>query len=185
MYTTCTHCRELCKLKYGTAPEIRLNGHLDCSFPYTPQPLDYILHEMFKNAMRLVTTTTYIIIVIVVILIIISVVVVITVIIIIIFIVVVIILNIFVSNSCYIYSKLLYLLPLSLPDHYCHHLCHHHYCHHCHHHHHQLLNWWKCVHAFHPISQSYTRVASVVPDSFLAWTDNQSQLGNVVLPLTQ
>lgn len=44
--------RELCTLKYGSAPEIRLNGHLDCSFPYIPQPLDYILHEMFKNAMR-------------------------------------------------------------------------------------------------------------------------------------
>ena len=54
----CVHSRELCTLKYGSAPEIRLNGHLDCSFPYIPQPLDYILHEMFKNAMRCVTTST-------------------------------------------------------------------------------------------------------------------------------
>jgi len=44
--------RQMCEVKYGHAPEVRLNGHLSANFPYIPQPLDYILHELLKNAMR-------------------------------------------------------------------------------------------------------------------------------------
>ena len=39
-------------MKYGRAPEVRLNGHLTKTFPYIPQPLEYIMHELLKNAMR-------------------------------------------------------------------------------------------------------------------------------------
>ncbi|ELT93703.1 hypothetical protein CAPTEDRAFT_160347 [Capitella teleta] len=42
----------MCEVKYGHAPEVRINGHLNASFPYIPQPLDYIMHEVLKNAMR-------------------------------------------------------------------------------------------------------------------------------------
>jgi [3-methyl-2-oxobutanoate dehydrogenase (acetyl-transferring)] kinase len=44
--------REMCEVKYGHAPDIRINGHLSATFPYIPGPLDYIIHEMLKNAMR-------------------------------------------------------------------------------------------------------------------------------------
>jgi len=40
------------EVKYGKAPEVRVNGHLGSTFPYIPQPLDYIMHEMLKNSMR-------------------------------------------------------------------------------------------------------------------------------------
>ena len=46
--------RKLCIDKYGKAPEVRLNGHLSATFSYIPQPLDYILCEVLKNAMRFV-----------------------------------------------------------------------------------------------------------------------------------
>ena len=42
----------MCEIKYGHAPEVRINGHLNATFPYIPQPLDYVLHEMLKNCMR-------------------------------------------------------------------------------------------------------------------------------------
>jgi len=38
--------------KYGKAPEVQLGGNLSATFSYIPQPLDYILHEILKNAMR-------------------------------------------------------------------------------------------------------------------------------------
>lgn len=44
--------REMCEVKYGHAPEIRINGHLSANFPYIPGPLDYVMHEILKNAMR-------------------------------------------------------------------------------------------------------------------------------------
>ena len=51
--TMCALCfREMCEVKYGHAPEIRINGHLSATFPYIPGPLDYIMHEILKNAMR-------------------------------------------------------------------------------------------------------------------------------------
>jgi [3-methyl-2-oxobutanoate dehydrogenase (acetyl-transferring)] kinase len=44
--------RKLCLEKYGKAPEVRLSGHLSVTFAYIPQPLDYMLFEVLKNAMR-------------------------------------------------------------------------------------------------------------------------------------
>ena len=37
--------------KYGKAPEVRLGGNLSATFSYIPQPLDYMLLEVLKNAM--------------------------------------------------------------------------------------------------------------------------------------
>ena len=44
--------RQLCMEKYGKAPEVRLGGNLSATFSYIPQPLDYMLLELLKNAMR-------------------------------------------------------------------------------------------------------------------------------------
>ncbi|EEC04863.1 3-methyl-2-oxobutanoate dehydrogenase [lipoamide] kinase, mitochondrial isoform X1 [Ixodes scapularis] len=38
--------------KYGKSPPIKYNGHLTCSFPYIQLPLDYIIPELLKNAVR-------------------------------------------------------------------------------------------------------------------------------------
>ncbi|CAH1801471.1 unnamed protein product [Owenia fusiformis] len=43
---------KICELKFGRAPNVRINGHLNTMFPYIAQPLDYILQEILKNAMR-------------------------------------------------------------------------------------------------------------------------------------
>ncbi|XP_014670728.1 PREDICTED: 3-methyl-2-oxobutanoate dehydrogenase [lipoamide] kinase, mitochondrial-like [Priapulus caudatus] len=42
----------VCQHRYGKVPEVKLNGHLNASFPYIQQPLDYILPELLKNSMR-------------------------------------------------------------------------------------------------------------------------------------
>lgn len=44
--------RQVSEHKYGKAPPIRLNGHLNAVFPYIQTPLDYILPELLKNAVR-------------------------------------------------------------------------------------------------------------------------------------
>nr|CAG4634843.1 EOG090X07QN [Alona affinis] len=44
--------RRLAFHRYGKAPEIRLSGHVGSTFPYITLPLDYILPELFKNALR-------------------------------------------------------------------------------------------------------------------------------------
>ncbi|XP_072889919.1 branched-chain alpha-ketoacid dehydrogenase kinase-like [Hemitrygon akajei] len=44
--------RRLCEHKYGNAPRVRISGHVAARFPYIPMPLDYILPELLKNAMR-------------------------------------------------------------------------------------------------------------------------------------
>ncbi|KYO27778.1 3-methyl-2-oxobutanoate dehydrogenase [lipoamide] kinase, mitochondrial [Alligator mississippiensis] len=44
--------RRLCEHKYGNAPQVRVNGHVAARFPFIPMPLDYILPELLKNAMR-------------------------------------------------------------------------------------------------------------------------------------
>ncbi|KAL4224330.1 hypothetical protein ACF0H5_017785 [Mactra antiquata] len=44
--------RAICDSKFGCAPEIRILGHVNATFPYIPPPLDYILVEVLKNAMR-------------------------------------------------------------------------------------------------------------------------------------
>ncbi|XP_064651709.1 branched-chain alpha-ketoacid dehydrogenase kinase-like [Lineus longissimus] len=46
------YIRQVCEEKYGRAPNVRINGHLNCVFPYIPPPLDYILGELLKNALR-------------------------------------------------------------------------------------------------------------------------------------
>ncbi|XP_059141301.1 3-methyl-2-oxobutanoate dehydrogenase [lipoamide] kinase, mitochondrial-like [Physella acuta] len=44
--------RSICEAKYGVAPNVKINGHVNTTFPYIQPPLDYILCEIFKNAMR-------------------------------------------------------------------------------------------------------------------------------------
>ncbi|XP_074642435.1 branched-chain alpha-ketoacid dehydrogenase kinase-like isoform X2 [Tubulanus polymorphus] len=44
--------RRICEMKYGHAPQVIINGHINATFPYIPQPLEYILGELLKNAMR-------------------------------------------------------------------------------------------------------------------------------------
>ncbi|XP_046841642.1 3-methyl-2-oxobutanoate dehydrogenase [lipoamide] kinase, mitochondrial-like [Xenia sp. Carnegie-2017] len=44
--------RQVCEHHYGVCPEIIINGHKDASFSYFPAPLEYILQELLKNAMR-------------------------------------------------------------------------------------------------------------------------------------
>jgi len=43
---------ELCEDKYGHAPLIKISGHTSAVFPYIELPLDYILPEILKNAVR-------------------------------------------------------------------------------------------------------------------------------------
>jgi [3-methyl-2-oxobutanoate dehydrogenase (acetyl-transferring)] kinase len=38
--------------KYGKAPRIKLSGHINATFPYIQLPLDYIVPELLKNAVR-------------------------------------------------------------------------------------------------------------------------------------
>lgn len=44
--------RRLCEHQYGHSPRVRINGHVAARFPFIPLPLDYILPELLKNAMR-------------------------------------------------------------------------------------------------------------------------------------
>ncbi|XP_012944307.1 3-methyl-2-oxobutanoate dehydrogenase [lipoamide] kinase, mitochondrial, partial [Aplysia californica] len=44
--------RGVCEAKYGAAPSVKINGHANATFPYIQPPLDYILGELLKNAMR-------------------------------------------------------------------------------------------------------------------------------------
>lgn len=43
---------KMCEYEYGKAPKVRICGHIHAHFPYIPMPLDYILCELLKNAMR-------------------------------------------------------------------------------------------------------------------------------------
>lgn len=38
--------------KYGKAPRIKMSGHINATFPYIQLPLDYIIPELLKNAVR-------------------------------------------------------------------------------------------------------------------------------------
>uniref|UniRef100_A0A2K5LYW3 Protein-serine/threonine kinase n=1 Tax=Cercocebus atys TaxID=9531 RepID=A0A2K5LYW3_CERAT len=49
----------LCEHKYGNAPRVRINGHVAARFPFIPMPLDYILPELLKNAMRWATMESH------------------------------------------------------------------------------------------------------------------------------
>lgn len=44
--------RSIAELKYFRSPDFKLNGHINCAFPYIEAPLDYILPELLKNAVR-------------------------------------------------------------------------------------------------------------------------------------
>ena len=44
--------QQLAEDKYGHAPEIRISGHVNSKFPYIEMPLDYIIPELLKNAVR-------------------------------------------------------------------------------------------------------------------------------------
>lgn len=44
--------RKVCEHTYGVAPGLIINGHTQAVFPYIPAPLEYILQELLKNAMR-------------------------------------------------------------------------------------------------------------------------------------
>merc|ERR1719361_67255 len=43
---------ELSEDKYGHCPPIKISGHTGVHFPYIEMPLDYILPELLKNAVR-------------------------------------------------------------------------------------------------------------------------------------
>jgi len=43
---------ELSEDKYGHCPPIKISGHTGVNFPYIEMPLDYILPELLKNAVR-------------------------------------------------------------------------------------------------------------------------------------
>lgn len=45
-------CRKVCEHTYGVAPGLIINGHTHAVFPYISAPLEYILQELLKNAMR-------------------------------------------------------------------------------------------------------------------------------------
>lgn len=47
-----TFVQQITEDKYGHAPEIRISGHVGSRFPYIEMPLDYILPELLKNAVR-------------------------------------------------------------------------------------------------------------------------------------
>lgn len=39
-------------MKYGAAPEVEVRGDAAAVFPYIAEPLEYVLGELLKNAMR-------------------------------------------------------------------------------------------------------------------------------------
>lgn len=43
---------KLCMEKYGVAPKIKIDGHINSHFPYLPLPLEYIMPELLKNSFR-------------------------------------------------------------------------------------------------------------------------------------
>lgn len=46
------YSRQTALHKYGKSPAIKLNGHINAVFPYIQAPLDYIIPELLKNAVR-------------------------------------------------------------------------------------------------------------------------------------
>ncbi|ORX89265.1 alpha-ketoacid dehydrogenase kinase [Basidiobolus meristosporus CBS 931.73] len=51
-------CADLAKMEfkqaYGIAPEVHINGHLNTIFPYIPDHVEYIIHELLKNSISAV-----------------------------------------------------------------------------------------------------------------------------------
>jgi len=48
----CLAVKSLSEHKYSRSPDFKLNGHLNCSFPYIETALDYIIPELLKNSVR-------------------------------------------------------------------------------------------------------------------------------------
>jgi len=48
----CEYVRILSLNNYGKCPSFKFNGHVNASFPYIESPLDYIIPELLKNAVR-------------------------------------------------------------------------------------------------------------------------------------
>ncbi|XP_022255676.1 3-methyl-2-oxobutanoate dehydrogenase [lipoamide] kinase, mitochondrial-like [Limulus polyphemus] len=51
--------RQISEEKYGKAPVIKCDGHVNASFPYIQIPLDYIIPELLKNAVRATVESHY------------------------------------------------------------------------------------------------------------------------------
>lgn len=51
--------RKVCEHRYGKAPAVNVNGHVNASFPYIAAPLEYIVMELFKNSMRYAITSVF------------------------------------------------------------------------------------------------------------------------------
>ncbi|KXJ29018.1 3-methyl-2-oxobutanoate dehydrogenase [lipoamide] kinase, mitochondrial [Exaiptasia diaphana] len=49
---SCDFARQICEHLYGVAPGVIINGHTKAIIPFIPAPLEYILQELIKNAMR-------------------------------------------------------------------------------------------------------------------------------------
>jgi len=45
-------CKNMCEHNYGIAPAAFVSGHTKARFPHFPAPLEYILQELLKNAMK-------------------------------------------------------------------------------------------------------------------------------------
>lgn len=46
------YVKKVCRLEYGVAPNVKIDGHINSTFPYITTPLKYIVPEMLKNAFR-------------------------------------------------------------------------------------------------------------------------------------
>nr|XP_053632201.1 3-methyl-2-oxobutanoate dehydrogenase [lipoamide] kinase, mitochondrial-like [Cherax quadricarinatus] len=49
---SCQFVTRIASHKYGRVPQLKLSGHVNAVFPYIELPLDYILPEILKNAVR-------------------------------------------------------------------------------------------------------------------------------------
>lgn len=49
---SCQFVSRVAEHKYGRIPQLKLSGHVNAVFPYIELPLDYILPEILKNAVR-------------------------------------------------------------------------------------------------------------------------------------
>lgn len=52
IFCYCLFYRKVCEHRYGKAPAVTVNGHVNATFPYISAPLDYIFMELLKNSMR-------------------------------------------------------------------------------------------------------------------------------------
>ncbi|KAL3856503.1 hypothetical protein ACJMK2_011254 [Sinanodonta woodiana] len=49
---TATFVKDMSEAKYGVTPDVRVTGHINATFPYIAPPLEYIITELLKNAIR-------------------------------------------------------------------------------------------------------------------------------------